>query len=260
MSTLPDPMAAPAVDTAGQYVYCFIRSSEPVTFSSTGIGELKGTVRAIPYRDIAVVVSESPVMIYPSRRRNMMPHTRVLEEVMATHTILPARFSTVVPPEDDLGEDIIAPRYEQLDGLLHEMDGKVELGLRVMWHDGLVFQEIVEEQDAIRALRDQLVGRSPEETHYDRMRLGEMIEAAIEGKRAAEAAALLDRLRPFAADVRENDVLGDRMVLNTAFLVDQAQVPAFDAALEAIDAEQSHRMSFTYVGPVPPYNFVSIVL
>jgi len=50
------------------------------------------------------------------------------------------------------------------------------------------------------------------------------------------------------------------MVLNAAFLVDEARQVEFDAAVERLDQEMGKRLIFKYVGPVPPYNFVNIVV
>ena len=50
------------------------------------------------------------------------------------------------------------------------------------------------------------------------------------------------------------------MVLNAAFLVEKANEAACDQAVQALDAEMGKRMMFKYVGPVPPYNFVNIVV
>jgi hypothetical protein len=50
------------------------------------------------------------------------------------------------------------------------------------------------------------------------------------------------------------------MVINAAYLVEQPVEPELDAAVRAMDAELGRRFRFKYVGPVPPYNFVNIVV
>jgi hypothetical protein len=57
-----------------------------------------------------------------------------------------------------------------------------------------------------------------------------------------------------------NKVITDRMVLNAAFLVHREQQASFDMAVQTLDAEMGKRLIFKYVGPVPPYNFVNIVV
>jgi hypothetical protein len=118
----------------------------------------------------------------------------------------------------------------------------------------------VAENDDIRALRDSLAGQAPEATQYERIQLGERAAAALQRKSEAEAAALLDTLKPLAVETRVNKNLGDMMLLNAAFLVDKSQEQAFDAKVQALGEAQAGRQIFQYVGPLPPYNFVNIRL
>ena len=58
-----------------------------------------------------------------------------------------------------------------------------------------------------------------------------------------------------AAELRLHD---DDMVLNRAFLVRRDTEPSFDAAMERVAERFADRMEFRYVGPVPPFNFVTL--
>ena len=243
----------------GKYIYCIIRSTQPRQFTTRGIGERGDIVHTVHFVSLAAVVSDSPVVEYESSRRNMMAHTRVLEEVMQEFTILPVRFSTVAPNAETV-QKVLKQRSIEFHDLLAEMEGRVELGLKTFWYENAIFEEIVEENPPIRQLRDGLMGHSPEETYYERIRLGEMIEAAMWKKRDEDAERILDQLRPLVYKTVDNKVITDRMVLNAAFLVDQARQAEFDAVVERLDAEMGTRLIFKYVGPVPPYNFVNIVV
>jgi hypothetical protein len=244
----------------GKYVYCIIRCPEPRQFTTLGVGERGDVVHTTHFISLAAVISDSPVIEYERTRRNMMAHTLVLEEVMQEFTILPVRFGTVAPSADALQEQVLKRRYDELNGLLAEMEGRVELGLKAFWYEDSIFQEIVEENPPIRRLRDSLMGRTPEESYYDRIRLGEMIENTMWKKRDEDAENILTPLRPLVHRTRANKVITDRMVLNGAFLVDGARQPEFDETVEELDEEMGNRLIFKYVGPVPPYNFVNIVL
>lgn len=247
-------------DHEGQYLYCVIRSSEPRQFSNLGIGGRGDIVHTVHYDDLAAVVSDSPTAEYENTRRNMMAHTVVLEEVMQGFTILPVRFGTVAPDQSLVRERLLKRRFGELHYLLRDMDGLVELGLKAFWYEGIIFDEVLAENPGIRELRDKLVRRSAEETYYDRISLGEMVEAAMNRKRVEDSEHILSRLRPLVGKTRKNPEITDRMVLNAAFLLEAERQPAFDAELQALDAEMGRRLIFKYVGPVPPYNFVSIVI
>jgi hypothetical protein len=244
----------------GKYIYCVIRSATPEEFSSRGIGERGDPVYTVHFMDLAAVVSDSPLMEYENSRRNMMAHTLVLEEVMNRRTLLPVRFDTIAASAAAIEEQLLKRRFGELSGLLSEMEGRVELGVKAFWYEGMIFPEIVTEDAAIRRLRDSLMGRSPEESYYDRIHLGEMVEAAMQQKRDGDAQKVLAVLRPLAVQTRVNKVITDRMVLNAAFLVDRSNEPQFDQAVQQLDAEMGKRLMFKYVGPVPPYNFVNVVI
>jgi len=244
----------------GKYMYCIIRSPESCRFTTLGVGERGDIVHTVHFMGLAAVVSDSPIAEYESSRRNMMAHTRVLEEVMQGFTLLPVRFGTVAPSAEAIQEKVLKRRYGELNHFLGEMEGRVELGLKVFWYEDVIFREIVEENPPIRSLRDSLMGRRPEETYYDRIRLGEMIENAMWKKRDEDAEKILTPLRPLVHKSQGNKVITDRMVLNAAFLVNEAHQAEFDAAVKRLDEEMGKRLIFKYVGPVPPYNFVNIVV
>jgi len=247
-------------DHEGQYLYCIIRSSEPRQFTNLGIGRRGDIVYTVHYENLAAVVSDSPIVEYDNTRRNMMAHTVVLEEVMQGFTILPVRFGTVAPDERSVRERLLKRRYGELLFLLNDMEGLVELGLKAFWYEGVVFDEILAGNPGIRELRDKLVQRSAEETYYDRISLGGMVETAMNGKRVEDSEHILSRLRPLVRKTRKNPEITDRMVLNAAFLLEAERQPDFDAAVQALDGEMGKRLIFKYVGPVPPYNFVSVVI
>jgi len=189
-----------------------------------------------------------------------MAHTLVLEEVMKEFTILPVRFSTIAPSVEAIENKLLKRRFGEFHGLLKEMEGRVELGLKAFWYEDIIFREILEENPPIRRLRDDLMGRRPEETYYERIRLGEMIEKAMWQKRDEDAERILAPLRPLAYQSKVNKVITDRMVLNAAFLVNEDRQAEFDEAVKKLDEETGKRLVFKYVGPVPPYNFVNVVV
>jgi hypothetical protein len=244
----------------GKYFYCVIRSTEPCEFNTRGIGEQGAVVHTINYKDLAAVVSDSPVIEYDNSRRNMMAHSAVLDEVMRGHNILPVRFGIVAPSAKPISEQMLQRRYAELDNLLRKMDGKAELGLKAFWYEDVVYREIVETNPAISHLRSALVGRPAEETYYERIKLGELVEAAMNKLREDDVARILSALKPLACETRINDVITERMVLNAAFLVERAREPEFDQAIQRLDAELGKRLIFKYVGSAPPYNFVNIII
>jgi hypothetical protein len=247
----------------GKYLYCIIPCQADRTFDEVGLGSEDGLVHTVCHKGLAVVVSNSPVKQYESTRRNMMAHERVLETVMKEFTLLPVRFGTVTDSSATLEhiEKLLATRFEEFNRLLRDMEGKVELGLKAFWRDEkAIFEEIVAENTDIRRLRKSLSGKPREAIRFEGIPLGRMVKEALDRKRSQEAAKILLPLQEVAQRVRENNTLVDRAIVNAAFLVDRKREQDFDQAIRRLDEKLGNRVAFKYVGPVPPYNFVNIVV
>ncbi len=244
----------------GRYLYGIIPCPEVRSFDVQGIHEQGREVYTIPYRDLAVVVSDSPQKTYDGARRHMLAHTRVLEALMREYSVLPIRFGIVAPDVDTIREQLLARHYPDLRAQLDRLHNRIELGLKVFWAADDMLRRIADETPAIRALRDSLSGRSLESTYYERIRLGEMVEQALTARRERDAEMFLTGLQPLAVETVTNPVRADRMVLNAAFLVEREREADFDEAVRRFGDRFEDRFLFKYVGPVPPYNFVSITI
>ncbi|MDI6851964.1 MAG: GvpL/GvpF family gas vesicle protein, partial [bacterium] len=71
---------------------------------------------------------------------------------------------------------------------------------------------------------------------------------------------ILEVLKGVSTDYRSNKLFGDKMIMNGAFLVQNDQVPKFDKCVDELDERLGEGIKFKYVGPVPPCNFVEIVI
>lgn len=223
--------------------------------AGTGVGG--GAVRLLQEEDLAVLVSDAAAAPVQRTRRNMLAHTAVLEQAMPHATVLPLRFGTVAPGESALRACMAANRAA-FRSALRDIDGRVELGVKASWRPGHVFTHVVDRDPALRQLRDRLRSRPAGETYYDRIELGRRVEAALAQLRVSEAAAIMAELEPIAdreAELRPHD---DDMIFNRAFLVRRNAEPEFDAAVGRIADRCADRIEFRYVGPVPPFNFVSL--
>ncbi|MBI2919105.1 MAG: GvpL/GvpF family gas vesicle protein [Chloroflexi bacterium] len=252
------------MDSQGKYLYCIIRCPHERTFDSvTPMGNMPVPVFTVPHDGLSLVVSDSPVQQYETTRAHMMAHERVLERVMKEHSLLPVRFGTVADPGVTIQglQKLLQTRVQEFHQLLADIDGKAELGLKALWQDEkAIFSEVLAENPSIRRLRDSLAGRPAQAVRYEGIRLGQMVKDALERKRKGEAAHILAQVQPIAVRTRENVVVGDRMVLNAAFLVETTREGEFDQAVRRLEQGLGQRLAFKYVGPVPPYNFVNIVV
>lgn len=244
----------------GNYLYCIIGTDEARNFGPIGIGGRGDIVSTIGYEDVSCVASRSPVEDYAISRENMLTHQKVIEEVMKGHTVLPVRFSTIAKSPEDI-RGLLRKRRAEFMGLLRDMDNKVELGLKALWKDmGAVFRDIIQRHDEIKRLKQRIESGPKDNAYLDRVNLGKMVELALKGKKEAEAELVLSNFRDISFDIRVNKVHGDGMILNAAFLVDRTNLKEFDGRVDELDGKGHGNMTLRYVGPVPPFNFVNIVV
>jgi hypothetical protein len=251
----------------GSYIYCIIASNEEREFPLKGIRDRGDSVYSICHKDIGAVISDTPVKRYPVSRKNTIAHQLVMEGIMKGHTILPVRFCTIAEDngallaKDRIKEKVLKARYDEFKALLVEMENKAELGVKALWTDmDLIFEEVLNESKEIRVLKKKIASMKGEKGHNERIRLGGLVKSALERKSEKAADRILKPLKKFSADCKVNDVFGDRMLLNAAFLVDQAKSEKFDACVGELQDGADGRIKFKYVGPMPVLNFVEIVV
>lgn len=242
----------------GRYLYCIVHPGTTDDLDLRGIDDQP--ISVVAEDGLGVLVSPSAVKRYRLSRQYTLGHELVIERAMTRGTVLPIKFGTVAESEDAIREMVLQARSDDLHRLMTAMEGKVELGLKVIWNQERIYTDIVARRADIRRLRDQLADRPPNESHYERVRLGEMVEEALTDRRLEDADAIMARLEPLATDTRRNDIYGEMMILNAAFLVETAREAEFDAEIQALDAEMNNLMTFKYIGPLPPFNFVDLVI
>jgi len=246
----------------GKYFYGIIKASQRREFGPIGIGGRGDVVYTLCYQDLAAIVSSSPIVKYPVTRDNSIAHARVLEKAMQDFTVLPARFCTIGEGEEIIIEKVLKSRYQEFIDLIAELEGKIELGVRAFWTDmNAIFTETIEENLSIKQLKDKLAKETNIQRQYaGKIKIGQMVQKALEEKKKKEAQELLEILKPLSLDFRENRVLGDMNLVNAAFLVAQEREKEFDQKMQELEKLYGQRKKLKYIGPVPPYNFVEVVV
>jgi Gas vesicle synthesis protein GvpL/GvpF len=247
----------PAGEARGKYVYCVIQSAELLKFGASGIGDNGSEIHTIHFRDLAAVVSDVPLGVLDSTRENVLAHERVNEIVMRDHTVIPMSFGTIFKTKDDIVQ-LLRSAYDAFGDVLLKMRDKMEFGLKVLWDRDSVVKDIEDEDEGIHRLKNEIALQKGS-TYFARMQYGRAIDGALQQRSERYGSEILDRLRDVAVASRINKPIGDKMIMNAAFLVSRDQEAAFDSRVKSIAAEHE-KLTFKYTGPWPPYNFVNIRL
>ncbi len=244
----------------GKYLYCVINESQERNYGPIGIGDRADEVHTLCFRDLACVISSTPMTKYVISRENLIAHEKVIEEAMKDYTVLPVRFCTIATSVEEI-RNLLMKRYQELKNLLRSMDNKVELGLKVFWQDmESIFKEISSTLKEIKSLKERLSKNSASASLNEKVELGKKVKEALEKKREDETEEILDVLRPKCVNLRNNKIVSDNMILNCAFLVDKAHEIEFDDLIEDLTQKYKDRLKFKYVGPIAPFNFAELVI
>lgn len=243
----------------GKYIYCVIQSAEPETFGPLGIGDRGDEVYTICFKDISAVVSGSPIIKYSISRENMIPHEKVIEEVMKEHTVLPVRFCTIAEDEKEI-KNILAKEYDKFKDLLRKFNGKRELGLKAIFKEDIIYKSILERYQGIRVLKEKLMTLPPDKIYYKQVEIGRMVEDALQKEKELYKNVILNTLSPLSLDIKLNKIYGELMIINGAFLVEKSKEAEFDLQVQQLDEKYGNDVKFKYVGTLPPFNFVNLVI
>lgn len=246
----------------GRYIYGIIAADQRREFGAIGIGERGDVVYTLPYQSVAAIVSRSPIVKYAVTRDNSMAHARVVEKAMEEYTILPVRFCTIAEEEETIVEKVLKVRYQEFTDVLGEMKGKIELGVRVRWTNlDAIFAEVVEENKEIQSIKEALLREKNGQKQYaGKIKIGQLVQEALEEKKKREVGELLEALKPYSLDCKENVIYGDMNLVSAAFLVTKEMERGFDRKMQELEEEYGERKKLKYIGPVAPYNFVEVVV
>ena len=252
----PETSARPG-GRSGKYVYCIIHTDDPRRFGPIGIGTEPTEVHTVNYKDIAAVVSDTPLEVYDPTRENVLAHERVNEVVMRDFTVIPMSFSTVFKTSEDIVE-LLRSAYDAFRDVLVKMQDKLEFGLKVLWEPETIIREIEKDDENLRLLRQEISSQKGS-TYFARMQYGRLVDSLLQERSEKLVSEIIDTLSTVSVASRTNKPIGDKMILNGAFLVARDREPDFDAKVKEIDARYEN-LIFKYTGPWPPYNFVNIRL
>lgn len=243
----------------GKLVYCIIECDSSRNFGPIGVGGRNDEVYTIHHGGLAAVVSDTPVVVYDPTRENALTYEHVNETVMKEFTVIPMSFGTVFRTPGDVVE-FLKDTSDALHEVLEKMKDKIEFGLKVNWDPETVLKEVEQEREDIRRLKEEIMSNRQASTYFARMQLGRLVDWAMSEKADAYVREIYDHLRDCAIASRHNKPIGDKMILNAAFLVERDKATQFDQDVQDIARRYEGKLRFVYTGPWPPYNFVNIRL
>jgi hypothetical protein len=218
-----------------------LRDSPPLVLSS-------GHVAAL----VDVVDPDRPL----GNRDDLLGYRRVLDSVASMTTVVPVSFGSVLPDGEAVTEDLLGPNHDHFAELLEYFQGRREYLLRARYHQDVVLAEIVAEQPEVADLREETRDLPEDATYPARVRLGELVAAALQEKRWADGERVVEHVAPYAVEHRVREPSGLEDMVEVALLVDNEHSAELESAAEELAEELHERARLQLTGPMPPYDFV----
>ena len=237
------------------YVYGIV---EP-TAKAPRVKGIRGTrVALLTGEEVAALVSDIGEDEVRLGREEVLVHSRVLERAFAKGTVLPMRFGIVMSGPEEIQSRLFDEHGAELRVQLTELDGKVEVRIRATYDEDALLREVVRDDPEITALRARMRGRPDDATYYERIRLGELVAAAVERRRERDAQAIVEALSAAALAVEPGRSEHERVAVQASFLVERSRLSEFDETVEEVAAGYAGWLRFKYTGPLPAHSFVEL--
>ncbi|MER6346803.1 GvpL/GvpF family gas vesicle protein [Streptomyces sp. NPDC001595] len=234
------------------YVYGIAASSHAaLPDGMDGVGDPARPVRILREGGLAALVSDAPEGLRP-KRRDLIAHQNVLAEAGAAGAVLPMRFGSVAT-DDEAVTGVLAERAAHYQERLRALDGRVEYNVKASHVEEAVLHHVMAENTEIRTLAEAN-RQSGGGSYDDRLRLGELVAAAVRAKETEDAAEVRRALET-AAEAESVGPESTGWLVNVSYLVDREEAESFLAAVERARKSLPH-LDVRLNGPLPPYSFV----
>lgn len=237
-------------------LYCIFspKNTERIGAGQHGVGG--GQLVVVEQNGLAAVISAILHREIPKDSATVLAYHKVIESFHNQFGVIPLRFGTIVEQESEV-ERLLEQHGDHYKALLRELDGCVEMGVRILVDDA---NPATEERDTASILHSSncagtgaayLAGRR---AHHDAEALAsERDRQTIERYRSAFDGLFLN----FKAETSRSAVFGASsrsVLLSLYFLVPRHSVEPFRKVCGDLRLHERTKMMCS--GPWPPYNFV----
>jgi hypothetical protein len=265
---------------AGRYIYGVINSNaeeffdfdEIVSFEdiypfrnpSDVVSSIKTSNRAytISFQDIAAIVKNSLIVDYSNMPKDtlarlLVSHQQLIEKIMTKHTIIPMRLGTFAESDGEV-EQILARGYRTIKDIFERAQNAIEIDVVATINDFNFFLREVSEEEEVKQLKQSLLSTKDKVTTDDQMKVGMLVKKYLDKTKACYVAQIQSALSGVCDNFKAHDLMDDKMVLNTAFLLNHNRQKDFEQRVEDINSEFDEKFNFRCVGPLPPYSFYTL--
>jgi len=216
----------------------------------------------ISFQDIAAVVKDSKIVDYSHMPKDtlgrlLVSYQQLIEKVMTKHSIIPMRLGTFAGSNEEVRQ-ILAKGYRTIKDIFERIKNSIEIDVVATLNDFKSFLQEVSEEEEIKRLKQLMLNKEGGVTIDDQMKVGVLVKKHLDKKKEMLAARIQAALGEMAQNFKVHDLMDDKMVLNSAFLLDKNRQKDFERKVEHVNDEFEDKLNFRCVGPLPPYSFYTL--
>jgi len=228
-------------------------------------GLLENTeIYAIPFQDIAAIVSETNILAIDYSDREslghlLVRHQKTIEELMGIgfNMIIPMELGTIVNSTEKVLK-ILSNGYNLIRDTFLKAENLIEIDLVATWAD---FQNTLNEialHPDIVAIKDDFRNKSDLLTRADQMKVGILVQDKLKAKNATVELDIMEAMTVICVDIKTHEVMNDQMITNSAFLIKRSHQETFEQLIDELDEKYKGLLNFKLVGPLPCYSFYTL--
>jgi Gas vesicle synthesis protein GvpL/GvpF len=239
-----------------QYLYCIVEADRAPKLGKVGI--MEGQVAAVPYKEIAALVSPVPYGELESNLANIMAHQKVVELAREASTTLPVRFGVIFKTRDGVKE-LLTKSYASYTSKLAKLKGKDEYGVKVIiTSEGMkqLTQLVGKESSEVNKLVRDTAKAKKGTAYLLKLKADEALRTETL-KRLEEVSESVDaKLARVATDSQRLKSDHEQIVLNASYLVERGEAIKLKEAADMASSEiKKMGLELHMSGPWAPYSF-----
>lgn len=247
-----------SADGASVYVYGIIPADATLDSGLTGVGDPPGAVKLIRLGQIAAVCSEVSAPWSLGSPPDLTRHAQILDGSAAAVPVLPMRFGTILPGEDDVARELLGPNHDVYAAALAELAGRAQFVVKGRYAEEAILREVLSENAEAARLRERIRAASaPGLARNAQIRLGEIISRAITAKRENDTRMLAARLDGHCDASVVRQPRHERDAVQMAVLVRTDKLDWLQQTVGDLARQWHGRVDLRLLGPMAAYDFVA---
>jgi hypothetical protein len=231
-----------------------------MTSEMPGVGDQAGQVRVVRFDGLAALVSDVNVAKPLGSPEDLAAHQQIVDATAAELPVLPARFGAVLPSDEAVVEELLTPNHDEFEDALKDLEGRTQYVIKGRYVEKAILSEVLSDNRQAARLAGKLRDADPDATRDARIKLGEIINAAVSAKRHKDTRVLGNAMEGHCVASVVREPTHELDAAHVAFLVETDKESEVEQVVEDLARDWEGRIELRLLGPMAAYDFVGSVL